>query len=240
MKFQIMSDLHLEFEGHDLGERFVKLLPVEADNLILAGDVFSKPHMDVFDECYDWFQSKWKRVFYVPGNHEYYGSDALLLSMKLKKHIRRCYMLTDKTQVLSTTLWFKNTVGANLRAKQGMADFYQIQNFDRWVTEEHERDLDYLTMELDFEKCPYNVVVTHHLPHHRSIHPRYGNSSLNQFFFSSDSEELFGIADTLFVHGHTHSKMDYIENYTRVVANPRGYPGETLDWNPAFTVEYGE
>lgn len=33
---------------------------------------------------------------------------------------------------------------------------------------------------------------------------------------------------TLWIHGHTHEKADYMIGNTRIVSNPRGYNRETL------------
>ena len=32
----------------------------------------------------------------------------------------------------------------------------------------------------------------------------------------------------LWVHGHIHGQSDYVLGETRVIANPRGYPGEDV------------
>ena len=36
----------------------------------------------------------------------------------------------------------------------------------------------------------------------------------------------------LWVHGHSHTAVDYDVAGTRVVCNPRGYPGEDTDFKP--------
>lgn len=67
-----------------------------------------------------------------------------------------------------------------------------------------------------------SVVVTHHGPSSRSMDPQYEGSPLNPCFYSELPEGFFQVA-SLWVHGHTHSSMDYLHHRTRVVANPRGY-----------------
>jgi hypothetical protein len=34
----------------------------------------------------------------------------------------------------------------------------------------------------------------------------------------------------LWIHGHMHDPFDYEINGTRVICNPRGYPGESASW----------
>jgi hypothetical protein len=75
------------------------------------------------------------------------------------------------------------------------------------------------------------VVVTHHLPHRQSIHPKYEGTRFNPCF-ASDLDHLVRPPVALWIHGHTHESIDYVVNGTRVVCNPRGYmPREP---NPSF------
>jgi hypothetical protein len=82
------------------------------------------------------------------------------------------------------------------------------------------------------------VVVIHHLPHRRSIHPKYNGSDLNPSF-ASDLSDLMGPPVSLWIHGHTHESFDYVVNSTRVVCNPRGYAPMELNesFDPVFTVD---
>src|SRR5690606_7517276 len=79
------------------------------------------------------------------------------------------------------------------------------------------------------------VVVTHHAPSRKSIHPRFADSLLNAGFVS-DAERLIG-ADRaqLWIHGHTHDSFDYPVNGTRVICNPRGYAKDGVNENPLFS-----
>ena len=75
---------------------------------------------------------------------------------------------------------------------------------------------------------PGCIVITHHLPHVKSIAPQYAGNSLNRFFYARgmDQHVESGLAK-LWIHGHTHEPCDYVApGGTRVVCNPRGYPGE--------------
>jgi hypothetical protein len=66
------------------------------------------------------------------------------------------------------------------------------------------------------------VVITHHLPHRLSIHPRFEGTRYNPCF-ASDLDHLVRAPVALWVHGHTHESIDYTVNGTRVYCNPRGY-----------------
>ncbi|GAB2886795.1 metallophosphoesterase [Paraburkholderia jirisanensis] len=66
------------------------------------------------------------------------------------------------------------------------------------------------------------IVVTHHAPHRRSLALQYAHDLVSSGFVS-DLTDLVRAPVALWVHGHTHTAFDYVENGTRVVCNPRGY-----------------
>ncbi|MEX3932496.1 metallophosphoesterase [Paraburkholderia phymatum] len=66
------------------------------------------------------------------------------------------------------------------------------------------------------------IVVTHHAPHRRSLAERYADDHVSAGFVNH-LPSLVRAPVALWVHGHTHTAFDYVENGTRVVCNPRGY-----------------
>jgi Icc-related predicted phosphoesterase len=74
------------------------------------------------------------------------------------------------------------------------------------------------------------VVVTHHLPHARSVPARFKGDLLNAAYASDLSQVIEEHQPALWVHGHTHDSSDYHVSATRIVCNPRGYEDE----NPRF------
>jgi Icc-related predicted phosphoesterase len=88
------------------------------------------------------------------------------------------------------------------------------------------------------------VVVTHHLPHPGSIHPRFADDALTPAFCSDLSELVESSGAVLWVHGHTHESCDYVAGETRVVCNPKGYGPirhggryENMNFDPGLVVE---
>ncbi len=72
------------------------------------------------------------------------------------------------------------------------------------------------------------VVVTHHAPSPRSVHPRYAQDLLTPAF-ASDLEGLMDASRVaLWIHGHTYEAFDYRVHGTRIVCNPRGYAPDQL------------
>lgn len=248
---QILSDLHLEFED-DKGRSFVESLPVAAPVLVLAGDVTTIESAEQVGRVFRWFAAKWDVVAFVPGNHEYYGNAPIVADDQLRRaaeplfwclNDRDCVTIVDCStadsvkrplRLVGRTLWFRET--DDLRFRGLMTDFRAIRSFPRYVYRRHLSDLQHLAHAIQ----PGDVVVTHHLPHRRSIDPQFEGSPLNRFFLADDCANLVekrGAA--LWVHGHTHHSCDYVVGSTRVVCNPRGYwpAGLNPNFDPALTVD---
>ena len=69
MKIQIFSDIHME--GYQEPKTLWKFVKPEAEVAIVAGDIDSRK----FEETMTEIGSKFKKVFYVLGNHEFYHKD---------------------------------------------------------------------------------------------------------------------------------------------------------------------
>ena len=84
------------------------------------------------------------------------------------------------------------------------------------------------------------VVITHHAPTPKSIHPRFAGSLLNTNFVSDVQALIQARRPDLWIHGHTHDSFDYVVGATRVLCNARGYArdgvAENANFDPALTV----
>jgi predicted phosphodiesterase len=79
-RIQYVSDLHLEFYEKAV---FPQLVTPNARYLALAGDI-GQPGSRVFHSFLSYVSGNWDRVFYVPGNHEYYSKQP---APKWKHHL---------------------------------------------------------------------------------------------------------------------------------------------------------
>ena len=245
MKLNILSDLHLSVCPLESPDN-------DADVIVVAGDV-ARPGAAVA-----WLLGLRKPVFYVPGNHEFYGGSIAGTVAELK---RRCagtsIRVLDNDEVvfggvrfLGTTLWTdfmlfgdgEQRAAAVQEAVKFMRDFSRIR-----VREADERPFSPADSTELFDKHaawleralaePYagpTVVITHHAPSPRSIHPRFAGSLLNACFVSAAERLVDGDRVRLWIHGHTHDSFDYVLNGTRVVCNPRGYAKNETNENPRF------
>lgn len=245
MKLHILSDLHL-------GQGALALPPTDADLVVLAGDIARPP------QAVAWASQLGKPVLYVLGNHEFYGGSiettaAQFKDLSARSNVR---LLDDESVVignvrfLGSTLWTdfllfgegEQREAAIADAVRFMRDYSRIRTGDdpqavlqpRDTAARFQRHAAWLAAELARPHDGPTVVITHHAPSTRSIHPRFETSLLNACFVSRAEHLLGDDRAQLWIHGHTHDSFDYTVNGTRVVCNPRGYAREGVNENAAF------
>ena len=101
----------------------------------------------------------------------------------------------------------------------------------------HRKSVSYLSSVLSDNFHGKTVVVTHHLPSRRSVSEKYKDDSLTPAYASYLDLLVEDSGADFWLHGHTHSSSDYLVGDTRVVANPRGYPGLDHDLNVGYNDE---
>ena len=72
-----------------------------------------------------------------------------------------------------------------------------------------------------------SIVITHHTPSYRSNTPGFEDSMINAAFMNELELEKW---PTYWIHGHVHSRHNYIHNGCNVLCNPVGYRGEETEY----------
>ena len=239
MRFQLVSDLHLDIHK-DNGAAFISTLnSAFCEYLVIAGDLCESAcwheHTNLLaDIC-----SRFDRVIYVLGNHEYYkGSmpDVHWRFKLLEKKFSNLHCLENETleiegiKFAGTTLWFPYDP-MNFAHEKYMNDFWEIKDFRDKVYEWNRYAKEFLF------SCDADVWITHHLPHCQSIDRIYHGNNLNRFFLSEIGEMILNKEPQVVVHGHTHIPCHYRLGYTRIHCNPMGYPGENKRVYSPMTIE---
>lgn len=233
LRVQVVSDLHLEWY-EDRGRKLLDELSwnVEADAVILAGDIGCMGRLrGTLELAFTFLSARFPRIFFVPGNHEFYGSRASVALEKLRKLASQHPKVTmlepgvigscGDRRVVGATLWFPFAPGNQEHAHE-MTDFEVIKHFRPWVYEQNAEHVAWLTEAVR----EGDLVVTHHLPSRRSIPARYAADPTNAFYLCDLEPLIIERRPALWAHGHTHDSFRYSIGATTVVANPRGYPGQ--------------
>jgi len=254
MNLWIFSDIHLEF-----GRPFLHTPPNGTDVLVCAGDVLDKGVVPSLRWLAESFGSGIPIVF-VPGNHEYYRAaldDGIREGRDFAARFSNIHLLEnaavdiDGVRFIGGTLWTdfrllgRDPTLVMADAATGMNDYRRIKlsklPFRRFkpihALRKHRETRGFIASELERNERRPTVVVTHHAPSVRSVPPRYRGDVLNACYASHLERLIIDTQPLLWVHGHLHNRCDYVISQTRVVANPRGYPGEKTGFDPAFTIK---
>ena len=246
-KVRYCSDLHTEFwKDPDLIKEILPELEDDKDSLlILAGDIGNR-HSKYLVEVMESLCERFKDVFYIPGNHEYYGGNFYTLWDEFTDywfpHIKNLHMggyyEDDTIVIIGETLWtdFENGSPLNMhQAKRLMNDYNAIKSNCELTKKlnpeetynKHKKDLSFIKEKLEGvkDKNKTIIVVSHHAPSLKSVHPIYANNCIMNSFYFSDLEEkvMLKYKPDYWIHGHTHTSFEYTVGKTKVFCNPFGY-----------------
>jgi predicted phosphodiesterase len=267
MKIALGSDLHLEFGALELHNTEAADVLVLSGDICVAKHLNGVHHHDsryrkFFKECCERFS----KVVYVLGNHEHYAYDIQQTLTHLKQELvyDNLYILENETVDILDYTFIGATVWTNMNEEDSltlyhvdsmMTDFRTINNSARTVNEWgkparltpedtvdfHKRSLDYINHVTGGAIDKNYVVVGHHCPSFKSVHPKYAHDKIMNGAFASDLDDFIAYRPQikLWTHGHTHEPFDYMIGTTRVVCNPRGYSGREPDADN-FKLQYLE
>eukprot|EP00727_Mastigamoeba_balamuthi_P002471 m51a1_g12220 hypothetical protein (252) ;mRNA; r:33110-33865 len=245
---QVWSDLHLEFRKcapEDLGLR--PLAPV----LALVGDtgILGDPDEDSdgrvqLDRFLRWCSERWRRVLYVPGNHEFYDSDWDTATAELRGIAeslpnvdvleKRRVDLDNGFSVLGTQLWSHVPEKSRARVEALLNDYHcvtlggrplRVADTNGW----HREAVTWLEQEI--ERCATEgrraVVLTHHSP----MPPKRGAGCA----WATDLRAMMRAPVVAWFWGHTHKSQACTVGDVLSLSNQLGYgDGRDCGFNPNY------
>jgi len=251
MKIFPVSDMHLEFHQQSLP-------PYRgmADVIVCAGDMHTKGRAPkllrmIFNH---------QEIIYIAGNHEYYGSsieeqDELLREECKKDGIH--FLQRDKVEIdgvtfAGCTLWsdFKlfgpeQEAKAITETRRCLRDYHAI-HLDKQKTRIiepadtvaiHHKDITWLHEQF-VQKPDKLVVVTHHGPSIKSLHPAYTEDIVSCGFVSALDDFVDASRANYWISGHSHCAQNFRIGQTQVYQNCLGYPMERVDgFDPRLILE---
>jgi len=252
MKFQLISDLHLEYYKSlpDIN----KIITPSAPNLILAGDICFAKHKN-FILFFKQISSMFENIIYVLGNHEYYNKIEdgfhsiaeieIYIKNKLK-HLQNVHILQNNfidlsgVVVIGCTLWSylskKDMVGDICILPNDFIKFRNKLRLKSSITNNiHLEHKKYLTDILEGFEEHKKLVITHFLPSKKCIDPKFKFDTFNKSYYSN-CDDIVEKAD-IWCAGHTHKFMIKNINGTPVYINPVGYLWEESNYKKNLTFE---
>ena len=256
IKFQVISDVHLEFYS-----TYPKIKPL-TKYLFLAGDIGTiKDVKDMRIEKFLSYCSKnWEKTFYVLGNHEYYqefGKKNILTFEELEEKYKNICAKFDNIHLLSdscieidkglnvygTTLWT-----CNFGYPYDLSDVFNDYNNIFIKSSENSKQLlnkNYIDIKSknQFNKLKNyldnlnnsktkSIILTHFPPIRKgSSNPKYSNQEeyiSNYFSFENIYLKLNHSNIVCWISGHTHYSYDIKQDKINFISNQMGYKIECL------------
>jgi predicted phosphohydrolase len=241
MRFQLISDIHLEFFKWDYVEKTIltRILP-KAEHLFLCGDI-GKLNTPSYKPFFDYCSANWKNSIYILGNHEFYNNSKthkkLLESYSdFFKTYSNVHLLNDSYLYLEDYKIYGSTLWSNIRETSGLNDFHSIkikgghktvpitlEYFNQLHKNSYSKLIEYLELSSDDK----NIIMTHFPPlMENTSHPKY---SLQDFSRKEYFANNFDVSCKVFknvscwISGHTHYSYNFLKDETRFVSNQLGY-----------------
>ena len=243
---QYCSDLHRDF-----GPEKVKmpLLAEGVDVAVCAGDIARYDVRWIEDMAEAWRDAD--EILYVLGNHEFYYGEYNAIRRKAAEDCEGLgvrlldggtFVYQDAVHFIGATLWtdfrlYGNEGPAMLTAKMGINDFRVINGLTPKLSQEShfyerttiERELAWAEM-----KNRNAVVITHHAPSGKCVHPKYRNDLLNPCFASDMDDVLLLNKISAWIHGHMHDSVSTEVHGVPIRANPHGYVTDRFGGNMQY------
>ena len=258
MKFQIVSDLHLDNHRevkydpdlHKYDPLLACIDPKNVDALIVAGDVVNGVNEPLLRRFLTGCSKMFPRTYYVLGNHEYFGEDVQEANgrlMRLCGEVPRVHLLNNAIMLLAPRLAIHGTTLWSPARGASKGDFSTIRCDGRAMISAdsgifHRRNVEWLdsALTLTDQHGYLSLVVTHHAPlGYNTYAKKYANAPELDTYVSDLSPLIRKHRDSLktWVFGHTHWFTDFIHDTTHIVSNPLGYRHERTGYQKDCVIE---
>lgn len=236
MKIQYWSDLHLEFAENAkyIMEQNFKAI---GDVLILAGDITYWSEEHFLHPFFDKISRKFKNVYMIPGNHEFYGGfDITVLDKPVKIKIRdNIFLVNNTTENIDGVEFFFTSLWSNIKRQnafyieQHVSDFHKIKYKGESLTAYdfntlNNQSFSFLENALKASTAQRKVIVSHHCPTNQANAREFLKSPLNDAFVIELNDFIYESSINYWIFGHTHRNEPEVNiNGTKIVSNQLGY-----------------
>ena len=241
---QIYSDLHIEIWNK------LPDIPVKSKYLFLAGDICPLNHR-LFYKFFDFCSTRWEKVFYVPGNHEFYSERKnyneldFEYNLKLKERYTNIYYLNDtfvelndEINVYGSIFWTFPTYTSTYTAKLDIKDYSYIKYFNKQLNHVTSLEVNFIkelseksfvSLKKHLENTTKITIIMTHFPPLRegTCNPIYNNQKedkKNYFTWNDKTINHFNLKNVpLWISGHTHWSYTIEKKDCYFISNQLGY-----------------
>ncbi|KAL2135261.1 hypothetical protein VTI74DRAFT_9246 [Chaetomium olivicolor] len=238
---QILSDLHLE-----VGQQYSTFaFPASAPFLLLGGDIGRLIDYDAYRGFLESHAARYRKVFLVLGNHEFYGLDyqsgldtarrlseePSLASRLVLLHRARWDDPDSDLTILGCTLWSAIPEESYGVVEAVVSDFKMIHH---WTAQQqniiHAEEVAWLRDQVAEVKAGAAnakrrlLIATHHAPCVKGTsRPEHAKNPWAPAFATALMDQKGWDGVKVWVFGHTHYTSRLTKNGIKLVSNQRGY-----------------
>jgi predicted phosphodiesterase len=230
---ELISDTHLNMWKYK-PDKLMKIFSLQAPNLILAGDI-GDPDEPTLHSFLDLARQNYKHVFYIPGNHEFYGTEpgskknpAIVLDwfQKLDDQWSNFHFFYRRTEVYD---------GVRIIGATGWSSSPKGTEWANSISDEGRKDREFIEQNLSRSMEP--VLVVTHYPSTLEVLQESFRNKITQYDYAQNLEYMFRPPLHTWIFGHVHQAHDFKMPYSsslggsgsvRILCNPYGYPNEKI------------
>jgi predicted phosphodiesterase len=244
---QIFSDLHVDIKNK------LYEIPVKAKYLFLVGNICQLNH-NFFYIYFNYFSTNWEKVFYIPGNYEFYSTKKnyneldFEYNLKLKEKYKNVYYLNDSfaklnddIDVYGSIFWTIPKFASTYEAKLEIKDYANIKYFNTKLNYVTDLEINYIkeiainsftSLKTHIEKTNKTTIIMTHFPPLRecTTNPNtYNQSEIVKNYSSWDDKSINNLKLNnvpLWISGHTHWSYNIKKNDCNFISNQLGYKHE--------------
>lgn len=257
MKFDYISDLHVTDKNLDIID--IILLSKKSDYIFISGDVSEE--LSVLILVLTKFSEKYKKVFYIPGNHELLFPFKLSFTAKYERVINTANLIPnviafdgqvidiEGIKISGLTMWYD---GSYMRKKYYFLPEYEFRSTINKLYRSFMIDSRYLERDMfkmfDFFMEKFNkidgdidIMFSHISPfiEERFLSPRFKKQDSNAFFCFNGRNSMRDKNIKKWIFGHTHDRVSGNIRGVDFYCNPYGYTNENKSENLGImTFEY--
>jgi len=211
-------------------------LQPKADILILAGDIVPFAQVHEHQDFFDDVSAKFKKTYWIAGNHEYYYSDINNRSGSFIEKVRENIFLLNNSVVqegeyslIFSTLWTHISPSKSTIIGDRLSDFFVISNGNKKITvddynEIHKADLNFIKSALTHSQEMKTIVISHHVPTFRNYPLKYASSPVNEAFATELQDVIELYQPDFWIYGHSHvNTPEFMIGKTKLLTNQLGY-----------------
>ena len=192
LSIQVYSDIHIES-----WDKLPEITP-KAEYLFLAGDICELNHK-FFDDFFKYCSINWKKVFYVPGNNEFYSANKnyqtldFEYNLKLTEKYKNVFYLNNdfvslsdelNIDVYGTTFWTPPIFSSTRDSKNYIKDYNYMRYFNSYSHKTVDIDIAFMKnlsnesfskLSNHLQKTKRKTIVMTHFPpfQEHSSNPKY-------------------------------------------------------------------